>query len=396
MTVGTRLSCSVIAGTVLCMALAATASGDALSDARRLLSEGKFIEAEVALGTAVETPHLAPEAYYTWYKSLRARGEGERAERKLETAARLAADRADWWLELGLYAAELGRTDVAAAHYITALSIAPGFGQAHVALADLLISLGRRPEAEAQLREGLRADPRFPGNWVALADLLSSRGQGMDALALLEEGLAACPDHTPLSLAQGRIYDGMGESTRALEAYQRAVDASPSDAPAQLHLGRALRARGDLNRAMVCFRRAAKLDATSPEPWVEMAWLVLEDRKSPRAARQFSNKAVALAPENCRANAVHGWTLQLTGQSEQGRELATRTMDAHPSCADAAYALGVAAAAYGDREQAIVWLQQATHLSKEPALTRRASALAKQLAPPEPTAPTPEEPSPEP
>lgn len=360
-------------------AMLSSAQADALSDARKLLSEGKFIEAEAALATAVESPLLAPEAYYTWYQSLRTRGGGERALRKLETAAKLAADRADWWLELGLYSAELGRTDEAAAHYLTALSIAPGFGQAHAALATLLLDLGRTAEAEAQLREGLRADPRFAGNWVSLADLLLSQERPVDALAILDQAIQACPGNASISIARGRVYDTMGEFTRALEAYQQAVSAEPSNPAAHLSLGRALRARGQLALAMASYKRAAALAKEDPEPWVEMAWLTVEDRKAPGAARQYSSKALALAPENCRANAVHGWALVSFGQKDKGLELISRTVDSHPKCPDAAYAMALAVAGDGDKPQAVVWLQQAAKMTADPALQRRALGLAKQL-----------------
>jgi len=378
MTVRVQFVAAVVAVAVG-FATSLAAQADALSDARKLLSEGKFIEAEAALSAAVESPILAPEAYYTWYQSLRARGEGERALRKLETAAKLAADRADWWLELGLYSAELGRTDEAAAHYLTALSIAPGFGQAHAALSGLLLDLGRTAEAEAQLREGLRADPRFAGNWVSLADLLLSQERPLDALALLDQGMEACPGNAPISIARGRVYDTMGEFTRALEAYQQAVSSDPANPAAHLFLGRALRARGQLGPAMASYRRAAALATDDPEPWVEMAWLTVEDRKAPGAARQHSSKALALAPGDCRANAVHGWALVSSKQTEKGLELISKTVDAHPKCPDAAYAMALAVARDGDKPQAVVWLQQAAREAKDPALQRRASGLAKQL-----------------
>ncbi len=50
--------------------------GDALSNARQLIAEGKHIEAEAALHEAADNPDLAPEAYYTWYQSLTGRGQG--------------------------------------------------------------------------------------------------------------------------------------------------------------------------------------------------------------------------------------------------------------------------------------------------------------------------------
>jgi len=353
--------------------------GDALSNARQLIAEGKHIEAEAALHEAADNPDLAPEAYYTWYQSLSDRGEAERAARKLRMAAELAVDRADWWLELGRFLSEIGQTDEAMTHYIQALGIDPAYGDAHSALAKALLKTGRVAEAEAQLREAVRTSPTSDAHRADLAALLLKTGRTHDALTAVQRGLAASPQSAALQMVLGSIYEQMRETSKAIGAYEAAARLNPRAPDAFVSLGRVHEAKDDFKSALRMYRRAAALAPKDPVPNTAIAWLYLEDVKKPKAALGSAKRAVARAPEGSAAQAAYGWALYNLKREAEGEEALLRAAELEPVAPRALYYLGIIANARGDSLGAVDWLRKAVAEGAGTQIGQRATELLSKL-----------------
>ena len=374
-----RLFAALLGMTAL---LAVPAKADELQTARELLRQENYREAEGALRQAVQNPNLAPEANYLWYQSLRARGEPDRAVRKLALAAELAEGRADWRLESGLYLTELGRYDEAMEEYVRALTVDPSFAAAHAALARAFLQKGMKGAAEMQLRQAVRTDPRAQGNWALLAELLTDRGVPLEALRTAQDGLARSPDSVILTRALAEVYENLRETSKALETYERLAQLAPTDARAQLSIGRLYRLAGDHKKSLAALRKAAALAPGDPDPHVEIAWVYAEQPKRAALAQRSAERALRLKPDYAEAVAAKGWALHKLGQEQEAIELLTAAatkapeMPASPA---AMYHLGLIAKSRDNSEEAAKWFRQVLATDPGGALAARAQELIGQI-----------------
>jgi len=136
----------------------------------------------------------------------------------------------------GSFAAHAGRLDEAAAHYRRALAIDPDYAEAHLNLADTLISSGTPGEALPHLQRTVELDPSRAQAWNVLGLLLMQRGRLDDALEHFGTALELRPDdartlnNRALALAQS------GRPGEASADLQRALAIDPGYAKAHYNL----------------------------------------------------------------------------------------------------------------------------------------------------------------
>jgi hypothetical protein len=109
-------------------------------------------------------------------------------------------------------------------------------------------------------------------------------------------------------LASARSAERRGNLQEAVLVYGDLLSLQPSHIGAHLGRGRCLVELGDYAAAMSDFQRSEDLDATSPEPIVEMGNLFYA-RKEYRKAISYFDQAIELAPEHamawCRRGMCH-------------------------------------------------------------------------------------------
>ena len=95
---------------------------------------------------------------------------------------------------LGSALGEEGRTEEAMAHLRQALTLAPGFAQAHYDLGNVLLQLGRADEAIPQFQETLRVRPNSAEAHRQMGNALRQAGSMAAAIGQYEKALAIRPD----------------------------------------------------------------------------------------------------------------------------------------------------------------------------------------------------------
>ena len=356
----------------------AHAVGSDLQDARDHIAEGRYRQAETILRRAARGEGESPEANHLWYRSLRARGEGERALGKLGRAADLAPARADWRLELGEYLYELGKTEEAVGHYVRALVIDPSFGQAHVALAKALLDKGMVLEAEAQVREALRARPRDPAAWALLGQVVVDRGPPLEALSVVQAGLEVHPTSADLTELLAAAYERLGETAKAASAFQRVAGLRPDSPEPHLNLGRLYRIRGDQAKALAAFRKAASVAPEDARAHVGMAWVYAEQPQRASLALRSAQHALTLAPKSVEAQAARGWALHKLKRGQEALEVLTAAASGKPGSAAAMYCLGEIAV-QADPVQAEEWLRKAVAAGPRTVAAAKAQRLLAEM-----------------
>ena len=147
--------------------------------------------------------------------------------------------------DLGLVAAESGRSDDALVEFQTALALNPQFSTATVNLANALATTGRLSEAADRFDAAITADPASVEARVGLGNVRLQQGRARDAIASFRAAIALAPDqadaHNGLGAAlteTGRPADAIPELTEALRIRPRFPNAEVNLAIAFLKTGR--------------------------------------------------------------------------------------------------------------------------------------------------------------
>ncbi len=142
--------------------------------------------------------------------------------------------------DLGVNAQQAGEMRSALAEFETALSLDPGFAEAHNAIALLLSNaFGRPEEAIAHLNKALEIRPTFSEAKVNLGVVLSQQGRYDAAIKLFEEALNDMRYPTPY-FAEGNLGWALykkGDTKIALDHIRAAVTIEPKFCQGYRNLG---------------------------------------------------------------------------------------------------------------------------------------------------------------
>jgi len=108
----------------------------------------------------------------------------------------------------------------------------------------------------------LEVEPGFPDARLNLASILMDAGADAHALPLLDEALRLGPDGGRLRAAASRASFNLGQVDRALMDARRAVELAPGVASYRRQLGDLLDAHGEKALAIASYRRAVELDGS--------------------------------------------------------------------------------------------------------------------------------------
>ena len=235
------------------------------------------------------------------------------------------SDRAEpfYWVNLGNLLKDLQRPQEAEAAYQRALAQQPADALALYNLGHLYQLYGRWSEAATSFGQATAAQDDFILAWQKLAAMELRGSRREQALAAAERAVALAPDD---ATSWFHLADALGRFERwpeSLEALERSLALQPQFAEAWNNLGLARKQQGDLAGAKAAFEAALEQAPPSDpanaslaaETCSNLAQLEL-DAHQLQAAQQWSERALALDPQNAQVQFTKGNVLNALGQYE--------------------------------------------------------------------------------
>ena len=182
-----------------------------------------------------------------------------------------------------------------------AIQLAPGFAQAHAALADVW-------ELQGEWDNELGPYNQRDG---ALAQRVRAKAR---------EALALDPQCAEAHASLGLIGWNSWRFAEGEEALRTALRINPSYASAHQWLGRNLMLQGRLDEALVALRRAADLDPLSPRILDNVAWALVHAGR-PDEALAALDRALALQPDAVQATSIKAQILARRGRRDEAMAL---------------------------------------------------------------------------
>ncbi len=197
-----------------------------------------------------------------------ATGKLDEAETNFHAAVTLDPGYAEAHANYGRFLVERGRPDDGIPILKTALKIAPRMANAWASLGLAYVRSTRRgPAAEAAFRKALDADPTHVLALMEYTRLLVSARRSEEAAAMARRALAAGADETDARLALARALGDLGHESEALAEIDKVLSRDPDCGPAYAAQAAVLQTVGKFNEARVSFRKTLELMPKSGETY---------------------------------------------------------------------------------------------------------------------------------
>jgi protein O-GlcNAc transferase len=174
-------------------------------------------------------------------------------------------DNYDAWTLLGFIHLSVGRAADSIASFSRAVELRPGFAQAHMNLAQALLTDGRRDEAVDRMTTAASLAPDDPVVQRNRGAALHSVGRLGDAIDCFTAAVVVRPDFADAHGALAMALQAQGDLPAALRSYRRAVELEPKSFFNQHNFAIALREAGDFTQAVASFQRALAIKPRSPK-----------------------------------------------------------------------------------------------------------------------------------
>lgn len=194
-------------------------TGASLAIADIEVERGRFEEAAMALGSAVEGSE-APALLHNRLGEVRARqGRLDEAVALFEEAAAENDSFATPHFNLAVLAEDRGQLDAAVAHYERTIELAPSYFQALFNLGRLVGGLGQVDRQRQLWQAAIDSNPNFVQGYYYLAKLLMDQGQDLArAEELVRLGISKDPSHNGGPLGYYVLADILNRTGRSAEA----------------------------------------------------------------------------------------------------------------------------------------------------------------------------------
>ncbi len=191
----------------------------------------------------------------------------------------------------------VGRVDEANTDIQRALSLDPGFSDAHALQAIIFVVQSERDKA---LDSAQKAVKTGPGSATARIALSYAQQAGFDldgARTSIEEALKLIPDNALAWARLAELWSSFGRLGKALEAAKKAVDLEPNLSRTQMVLGFAYLTQVRTTASREAFEKAIALDQADPLARLGLGLAIIRDGDLTAGGRQIEI-AASLDPNN--------------------------------------------------------------------------------------------------
>lgn len=236
-----------------------------------------------------------------------------KAQALLDYEISVHPDNVDALTMLGIVHGRARRLDEAVTYLERALEQEPDKGQAHMALASVMVAKGDAEKAIFHAEEACRVMPEDAEVWNHLGLTLIYLGRRADAVKAFAAARDRRPDHPFAEQNLAAALRDSGQDAESIEAWKRVVRRFPNQLAAHMALGELYMGRGQYEESITAGKAATRSAPGAAQAWIMLA-LALSEAGRTAEAETHLRKAVALDANDPVPNSVLGFWLQ-----EQGR-----------------------------------------------------------------------------
>lgn len=187
---------------------------------------------------------------------------------------------------------ELGRPELAVAHFESSLRLHPGSAVAFYNLGTALEAAARFDEAGALYERAVQADRRYAAAHVNLGNMRLRAGKIADAIAAYRMAVELAPGNADAHSNLGHVLATTGHAREGIEHLRRAIQLRPAFADAHFNLAEALITAGQVGDAIGQFEEALTLRPDWRVCLIRLSWTL---STHPAARPANPDKAINLA-----------------------------------------------------------------------------------------------------
>ena len=189
-----------------------------------------------------------------------------------------------------------GRLDEAAALYLEALRLSPGFFEATYGLGSILVMQGAVDAGVAHYRAALRVRPGVAEVWLKLGGAEAQLGRWGEAVSAYGRALALEPGLAEAWFNLGAAEAQLGRREEAVSAYRKALALEPAVVAGHMNLGNVLSDMGRSEEALAAYAEALRLAPERAEVYFNRGLALERVGRRQEAARDY-REALRLRPD---------------------------------------------------------------------------------------------------
>lgn len=276
------------------------------------------------------------------------------------------------YLELAqLYLAD--KKDVLAALEMSkkAVSLAPNNPVTHHILAISLAANKLSQEAILEFEKVARLTPKNYEPWRAIGRLHAENNRFSLAAAALDRGIKLRPLDYDLLVDRGDIAMAQNKLADAGRFYETALQQRPTSTIVLTKLGWLYYRTQQIQKSENAYLRAIQFEPHVPEPYNNLAWVMLSNSSKYNEALKLAEKATRIAPNNPNYLDTLGWIHHLLGNDIKAEEVLRQALNYKPVLPDIYQHLGMVYVAQGKKNEAMFAFKRALELNPKLSDTRK-------------------------
>ncbi len=305
------------------------------------------------------------QAYWRRYEATRDPVWVEKVEEVSQSALRLGPDLAEPHVTLGTLYNGTGKFDSAALEFRRAIELDPKGDDGYSGLATAEEGLNRLAAAESAFAQAISARPDYWGSHKELGKFYFKHGRYEEAIAMFQKVVELTPDNAPGHSNLGAAYQSLGRNDEAIAAYERSLAIKPNHR-AYSNLATLYRSQGRSEDAAKQYEAALRLNDRDYRIWGSLGGTYMDIPGRKASADSALDRAIELGEQQREVNPNDPLLLALLGQyyaqrklAADARQLTQRALSLAPEQTEV---LHLAIGAYellGDRQSALETVRRA-------------------------------------
>jgi len=196
---------------------------------------------------------------------------------------------------LGACYKKLGQIDTAAKMFSTAVTINPGYAEAHFNHAIILNETGKTDISVESYKKAIAILPNYSDAHNNLGNIYLDRNQYKDALKHYEFAILYKSDFFEAHNNLGVTNRELEQVNKAVQNFKKAIEINPKFTKAYLNLGNAFKDLGQGTEAKWCFEQVLTYEANNAQAHVSLGTFFKENGQAKDAIKCFK-KAISIQP----------------------------------------------------------------------------------------------------